>query len=248
MDKILFEVCCGSAEDVILAEKGGADRVELNASLFLGGLTPTLGSLRIAKAKTNLPVFCMVRPRQGGFCYSETDYSVAKADAKLLLENGCDGLVFGFLHEDGTLHRERCREMIERCEGHPAVFHRAIDVVPDWRQTLSDLIALGFTRVLTSGQAPNVLYGLPVLKEMIAFAGNAIEILPGGGVNAYTVNRIIQETGTKQIHFSASKARHDLSVNGNRNVAFGGALHPPEDSYSVTDASIIESIRAHLAL
>ena len=245
MEEILIEICCGSADDVINAEAGGANRVELNSSLFLGGLTPTLGTLQIAKAHTNIPILCMIRPRQGGFCYSDTDYDIAKIDAKLLLENGCDGLVFGFLHEDGTLQRERCREMIDLCQGRPAVFHRAIDVVPDWRQTLADLIDLGFTRVLTSGQAPNALYGLPVLKEMIAFAGDAIEILPGGGVNAYTVDRIMQETGTKQIHFNASGTRRDLSTSGNQAIVFGGALHTPEDSYSVTDPNTIETIRAH---
>ena len=46
---LLFEVCCGSAEDVIEAAKGGAQRVELNSNLFHGGLTPTLGSLRTVK-------------------------------------------------------------------------------------------------------------------------------------------------------------------------------------------------------
>ena len=46
----LLEVCCGSAEDVIEAFRAGADRVELNSDLFHGGLTTTVGSLRVAKA------------------------------------------------------------------------------------------------------------------------------------------------------------------------------------------------------
>ena len=41
--KILIEVCCGSVDDAVEAEKGHADRVELNSSLFLGGLTPSIG-------------------------------------------------------------------------------------------------------------------------------------------------------------------------------------------------------------
>ena len=36
MNKLLLEVCCGSAEDVIEAWKAGADRVELNSNLFRG--------------------------------------------------------------------------------------------------------------------------------------------------------------------------------------------------------------------
>ena len=64
MNKLLLEVCCGSAEDVIEAWKAGADRVELNSNLFHGGLTPTVGSLLVAKRETKLPVMTMVRPRK----------------------------------------------------------------------------------------------------------------------------------------------------------------------------------------
>ena len=70
MNKLLLEVCCGSAEDVIEAWKAGADRIELNSNLFHGGLTPTVGSLLVAKRETKLPVMTMVRPREGGFCYT----------------------------------------------------------------------------------------------------------------------------------------------------------------------------------
>lgn len=79
---ILLEVCCGSADDVIQAHLGGADRVELNSSLFHGGLTPTLGALRVAKERTPLPIIAMVRPRQGGFCYTEAEFETALRDAR----------------------------------------------------------------------------------------------------------------------------------------------------------------------
>ena len=100
---ILLEVCCGSADDVIEAWKAGADRVELNSSLFHGGLTPTVGSLRVAKRETDIPVMTRVRPREGGFCYTDAEFQVCREDAAVLLENGADGLVFGFLHADGTV-------------------------------------------------------------------------------------------------------------------------------------------------
>ena len=48
--KILFEVCCGCTEDAVQAERGGADRIELNSALFLGGLTPSIGTLEAVKA------------------------------------------------------------------------------------------------------------------------------------------------------------------------------------------------------
>ena len=70
MPKVLLEICCGSADDVIEAARGGADRVELNNNLFQGGLTPSLGTLEIAKERVSIPVMTMVRPRSGGFCYT----------------------------------------------------------------------------------------------------------------------------------------------------------------------------------
>ena len=143
--RIRIEVCCGSADDVIEAFHAGADRVELNSDLFHGGLTPTVGSLRVAKRETGMPIMTMVRPREGGFCYTPAEFAVCREDARVLLENGADGLVFGFLHEDGTIDRERTRILAETAleAGKEAVFHRAIDVVPDWKRALDSLIRLG---------------------------------------------------------------------------------------------------------
>ena len=63
----IFEVCAGSVQDCINAELGGADRVELNSALYLGGLTPSLAMLKLVKEKTSLKVICMNRPRAAGF-------------------------------------------------------------------------------------------------------------------------------------------------------------------------------------
>ena len=81
MSRILMEICCGSADDVIQAEKGGADRVELNSNLGQGGLTPSIGMLEVVKRYVSIPVMTMVRPRAGGFCYTD-NVSRFKAAAK----------------------------------------------------------------------------------------------------------------------------------------------------------------------
>ena len=59
----MIEICCGSYEDALAAWNGGAGRIELNSALYLGGLTPSIGSLRLIKANTGLKVISMVRPR-----------------------------------------------------------------------------------------------------------------------------------------------------------------------------------------
>ena len=230
MGRILLEICCGSADDVIEAARGGADRVELNSSLFLGGLTPTAGMLRVLRQQTDIPVMAMVRPRAGGFCYTDAEFETAKEDTRVLLENGADGLVFGFLHEDGTVDEERTRALMEIAEGRPCVFHRAIDVVPDWKRALGQRIGLGVTRVLTSGQQSSALLALDTIREMIRYADGAIT----------------GATGCTQVHLSGHKAVSDPSVSGNPGIHFGGALYPPEDRFSLIDRDYISAVRGKL--
>ena len=244
MKKILVEVCCGSADDVIEAKKAGADRVELNSDLFHGGLTPTVGSLLVAKRETGMKIMTMVRPREGGFCYTDAEFAVAIEDARQLLANGSDGLVFGFLHADGTINAERTAVLAElaRSAGKEAVFHRAIDVIPDWKQALDLLIDLNITRVLTSGQEADVSNGTETVREMIRYAAGRIQILPGAGITARNYRRIVEETGADQIHLAAHRSLTDSSVRNNRSIFYGGCLYPPEDRFQMIDQAYISGI------
>lgn len=246
MRKVLLEICCGSAEDAIVAARNGADRVELNNNLFQGGLTPSIGTLRTVKEHADIPVMAMVRPRAGGFCYTDIEMETARADAKALLQAGADGLVFGFLHGDGTIDEERTKEFVEICEGRPCVFHRAIDVTTDWKRALDSLIRLGVTRVLTSGQESDVFFALDTIAEMIQFAGDAIEILPGAGITLRNVERVVAATGCKQVHLARHKAYPETSVANNRSIYYGGALYPPEDRFEITDGDYVAAVKAKL--
>lgn len=244
MKQVILEVCCGSADDVIQAHKAGAHRVELNSNLFHGGLTPTLGSLLVAKRATNMKIMTMVRPREGGFCYTHAEFETAVADAKLLLEHGSDGLVFGFLHADGTLDVERTRILAELAQGagKETVFHRAIDVVPDWKTCLDALIKLGITRVLTSGQEADVSNGTDTVREMIEYAAGRIQILPGAGITLRNMDRVIRDTGCDQLHLAAHRTHFDSSVRNNRSIYYGGCLYPPEDRFNITDCDYISDV------
>ena len=62
-----------------------------------------------------------------------------------------------------------------------AVFHRAFDVTPNPFKALEQLVDLGITRVLTSGQKDTVPEGVELIAELMERAGKRIEILPGGG-------------------------------------------------------------------
>lgn len=56
-------------ESIRNAIAGGADRLELCSALSEGGLTPSLGLVKLAKKISFIPVFAMVRIRGGNFVY-----------------------------------------------------------------------------------------------------------------------------------------------------------------------------------
>ena len=63
--RVLLEVAVACAEDALVAQDNGADRVELNAALALGGLTPSAGVLAETRQAVSLPISAMARPRPG---------------------------------------------------------------------------------------------------------------------------------------------------------------------------------------
>ncbi|MBN1807238.1 MAG: copper homeostasis protein CutC [Sedimentisphaerales bacterium] len=240
--KKIIEVCCGSADDAVEAERGCADRIELNSSLFFGGLTPSIGSIIEAKKRLKIPVMVMIRPRAGGFCYTQAEMAVMLNDAESAIEHGADGLVFGILTPDGLVDVERCRQIMELAQDCETVFHRAFDVVPDPMKALDQLIGLGFTRILTSGQQRTVPEGIEMIKKLIDYAGDRIEILPGGGIRPHNVRTIIEQTGAKQVHLSVFTQKFDKSTQHRPYISFGGSLHPPEDRYDLIDYNVIKSV------
>ncbi len=242
MPKVLLEICCGSIDDAIQAERGGADRVELCSALFLGGLTPSLGTLQEARARLKIPIIAMVRPRGGGFCYTDAEFATMERDTRLAIEHGADGVVFGILRPDGSIDLERTRRIRDLIGNRQAVFHRAFDVTPDPFQAVDQLVELGITRILTSGQQNTVGEGLQLIRQLIVHGGDRIEIMPGGGIMNHEIEAVIVHTGCRQIHLTAFGAQRDPSTEARPSVTFGGALYPPENLFQMTDSHLVERI------
>lgn len=207
----ILEVCCGSYYDALQAEKGGANRIELNSALYMGGLTPSLATLIKVKKDTNLKVICMVRNRGAGFCYLAEDKEIMFIDAKLMLDNGADGLAFGFLNEDKTIDKTSTKAMVELIHsyGKEAIFHRAIDVTYDYEQAFIDIIECGVDRVLTSGANVKAIEGVHRIKKMQEIHGGDIEILAGCGINEENVDYVLMNAGINQVHSSCKETLHD---------------------------------------
>lgn len=229
MDAITVEICCGGYEDALQATKGGAQRIELNSGLYMGGLTPGIGTLELVRKNTDLTVISMVRPRGGGFCYSDAEYKAMKEDARKLMETGSDGIAFGFLLADRSIDEERTASMTEMIHsyGKTAVFHRALDCVGASDAAVEELISLHVDRVLTSGGRKTAWEGRERIRHLQETFGNEIQILAGSGINEENARQVIEETGVKQIHSSCKSWREDPTVKGS-NVSYAYA----EGAYS----------------
>jgi len=214
MNKYILEICCGSAPDAIIAAESGADRIELNSCLSVGGLTPSLGSLQFVKERTDIPVIAMVRPRGAGFCYSEEEYQCMKRDCEILLQNGADGIAFGFLNEQRDIACGRTKEFIELIHGYgaEAVFHRAYDCTRDLFFSARQLIEMNLDRVLTSGGRESALSGADKLRELQVSFGSSMEWLAGAGINADNIKKLIDDTGVRQVHASCRTRYSDPST------------------------------------
>jgi copper homeostasis protein len=240
--RVLLEVAVASVEDALAAQQGGADRLELNTALTLGGLTPSLGTLIEVKAVVSLPLLVMLRTRPGGFAYSEADFKVMQRDADLAFQHGADGIVFGILTSDGQVDTHRCRRLVRQAGDRAVVFHRAFDVIPDPFAALEQLIDLGFRRVMTSGQEETAYNGALRIAALIGRAAGRIEILPAGGINRFTVADVLARTGCDQIHASLRHRCEDRSVAACPHVSFGGPVKLPEDRYDATSAEAIAEL------
>lgn len=244
--RTILEICCGSFEDVKAACEHGADRVELNSALYLGGLTPSLASLIHAKEECAIPIVAMVRPRGGGFCYSEDEYKVMYSDAKQLLEHGADGIAFGFLKEDKTIDLERTREMADLISGFgkEAVFHRAFDCVSNQKEAVRQLISLNIDRILTSGGAADAWSGREQIKMLQKEYGEQIAFLPGSGVNEKNAKELIRFTGVHQVHSSCKVWSEDKTCS-NETVDFSYAGETLKNKYeSVSGEKVAQLVKS----
>lgn len=240
MKRDLFEVCAGSVQDCINAQLGGADRVELNSALHLGGLTPSLAMLKLVKEKTSLKVICMDRPRAAGFCYDDVEIETMFEDAKILLENGADGISFGFLNSDATINVTETKKMVELIHQYQkeAVFHRAFDCVDDPMHAIKQLIDCGVDRILTSGLQPTAMQGTSVLEKLQSEFGNRIELLAGSGINANNIRALKEQTGLHQFHGSCKEWCKDPTTTVG-NVSY--AYHESDD-YDCVSLEKVKSI------
>ena len=197
---MLVEAAAETLDLAIAAERSGADRLELCANLDDGGTTPSPGLIRAAKSRITIPVFVLIRPRAGGFVYSEDEIDVMKRDVEFARSEGADGIVTGALDDKGGVDVATTRALIDAAGPLPVTFHRAFDSASDLSTALEVLIDAGVTRVLTSGAAGTAIEGAAAIARLVNQAKGRIIIVAGGGIREHNAREVIARTGVTEIH------------------------------------------------
>jgi copper homeostasis protein len=198
-----IEIACFNLDSVLIAEKSGADRVELCDNIALGGTTPNTHLVQQARENLTIDLYVMIRPRGGNFVYSVVEFEQMKSEISALKTLGVDGFVFGILKENQTIQIELNSELVALASPLPCSFHRAFDAVTHYEQALEDVISCGFTTLLTSGTFSNVMQGKDVLKQLVVQAQNRIQIMPGGGLRSTNISELNERVNANWYHSSA---------------------------------------------
>lgn len=241
----ILENCANSAESCLRAQNGGADRVELCAGIPEGGTTPSYGEIKAArKILTSAKLNVIIRPRGGDFLYSDIETEIMADDIRMAKELGADGVVFGCLDKEGNVDIEKMKKLMEISKGLSVTFHRAFDVCKNPFEALEQIISLGCDRILTSGQKSTAEEGIPLIKELVEKANGRIIIMPGCGVRESNFQKIINETGTTEIHTSAREWIESGMTYRNPEVSMGGTVTIEEYRREVTSTERIKQFKS----
>ena len=240
-----LEIAVTSVAGALAARAAGATRVELCSALEVGGVTPSQGLVEGVLDEVGgvdaddgwQGVHVLIRPRPGGFGYSDEERFLLRREVVTVLEAGADGIVIGALTPHGEPDVELVRELADAAAAYEATvtFHRAIDLSVDPVAAIRALDGV-VDRVLTSGGAPAAAAGAATIAEMVAVGGP--DVLAGGGVTVDAI-RALAALGVEGVHLSAKRR----VVTAGR-VALGVA---DDGGHWLTDADVIAAAAAALA-
>ena len=238
---ILVEACVDSVASSLAAERGGARRLELCDALFDGGTTPSAGMIAACKATVSIPVFVMIRPRGGGFVYSDAERDVMRRDIVVARELGADGVVIGGLRPNGTVDLALVQFLMEAARDLPVTFHRAFDLTPDLDASLESLAGAGVQRVLSSGGASTAADGATALADLVRHAGSRLIVMAGGGVREENVRTLVSVSGVREVHVRLTRLTHGAEPPAPRGLGVRKPLPEDEAAWEETDEQRVRS-------
>ena len=197
---MIKEVCVESFSEALAAEKRGADRIELCDNLYLGGTTPSYGTIKMAMEKLSIPAFPIIRPRGGSFYYSKEEIEIMKEDIKICKSLGAKGVVLGVLTADNKVDFETLKELVDLASPMEVTFHKAVDELENPVEVIDRFVEIGVKRILSSGTKETALEGKNILNAMIKKADNRIIILIAGKVTNDNLDEVVAAIPSTEYH------------------------------------------------
>lgn len=237
-----IEICVENTDNLIAAQKAGADRVELCASLLEGGLTPSWGMILEARRLATIPFHVIVRPRGGDFLYSDIEFAAMLADIAALRElGGVAGVVIGCLTAEGEIDAARTRALVDAAGEMSVTCHRAFDMTADVEASIEALVASGVDRVLTSGQRDTALEGSDILAATARAAAGRIAVMACGGLDASNIAEVRRRVRPDEMHFAAPRLEPSAMRYRNPHVGMGGTALDREYTNTFTDEDAVRT-------
>ena len=201
MRDIIKEACVETFEEAILAEKKGADRVELCSRLDLDGLTPERKIIEKVLGALSIPIKIMIRPRAGNFSYNDQELNRMKEDILYCKNLNVQGVVFGILNQNKTIDMENMKYLSDTADDLEITFHKAIDQTDSIIDEIDRLLAIdSISSILTSGGAYNAHAGSSLLKKAVEKYQDIITIIPAGSITKNNIHELHQIIGAKEYH------------------------------------------------
>lgn len=189
---MILEAVVESIQEIDALQGYDFDRVELVSGLDVGGLTPTISMVKKSiEAFSDVQV--MIRPRTGGFCYSDKEVSLMIEEIKTLADYGIKGVVFGCLDKKDRIDKlafERLFKIANNLQLE-LTFHRAIDFCSDKKEALSYLKDIAINRLLSAGSKTTIDDGYEGLKTISDFVSDKIKVVAAGGINEKNVSPLL---------------------------------------------------------
>lgn len=241
---MLVEACVDTVDSSIAAERGGAGRLELCAALGDAGTTPSAGMIRAVKSRVRIPVVVIIRPRGGGFVYTDTEMDVMRRDIDVARECGADGIAIGLLTPAAGMDVAQMKDLVARAGDMPVTCHRAFDLTSNLNDSLEALVEAGVTRVLTSGGVQTALQGADVIAALRENAGDRIQIMAGGGIREDNVAEVVRLSGVSEVHVRGTRlVKTEMATPASR-IQLRKALPVDDGAWEETDEARIRALFA----
>ena len=202
---IKIEICCTSIDAALMAEKYGANRIELCSELFFGGITPSIGLIESCIKELKIPIRVLIRPRGGNFNYSDSEIKVIINDIVRLKDLGVEGVVIGLSDKKGQIPLNKLEKILNIIDGKMKLtFHKAFDYLKRPFKDLKTIIDFGFDTILTSGRKKTAEEGINFINKLRKVANTEISIMPSGGINPQNF-KFFYKYNFEWVHLSAKK-------------------------------------------